>query len=84
MLTAFYFVFWLPLGHRTFYEHVERIVQTKPARELGEGMKETVEGVADNVAGILPRSALAELGNPTTSSPADSPSQKHRLRQRPQ
>ncbi len=77
MLAAFYLVFWLPLGRRTLYEHVERIVQTRPARELGEGVKETAVGVADNVVGMLPRSATAQLGNPTASTPADLPSAKH-------
>lgn len=44
-----YFVFLVPLGERTLYEHVRRIASTEEAQDLGEEVGEAGERLSEEL-----------------------------------
>ncbi len=51
-----YFMFFVPLGNKTLYEHIHKISQTRAAKDLGNGIAKTAEDVTlemvDHVPGV--------------------------------
>ena len=57
-----YVVFFVPVGRRTLYEHLEGIAATEPARALGHDLKQASKRLGNTVAAKLRDVASPDAG----------------------
>ena len=53
-----YFFFMVPLGERTLFQHVMRIVRTEEAQELGREVGEASQRLETTITSEMEKSAL--------------------------
>ncbi len=66
-----YFVFMVPLGEKTFYEHLTRIYKTPEAQDLGSELKKKVETAGLRIKGQIDGSSDEPLKTPAAGEPSD-------------
>lgn len=54
LATLGYFLFFVPLGTHTLYQHLRNISNTDEAKELGDGLKQKANLVTTNVVDSVP------------------------------
>lgn len=60
---ALYVFFFVPLGERTLYQHLERIAATPAAQELGGEVGELVESATEAATEVASEAAETEAGD---------------------
>ena len=68
-----WFVFFVPLGERTLFQHFLRIAQTDEAQDLGREVEEAGRRVGDEVQRSVEESARERLERELLEREADEP-----------